>query len=68
MFTTTRASGPETRKGRSGKSDPITSFVINSADEYSLTARRAQRLADRFGLTEHRARVVAELCWETARG
>ena len=38
-------------------------FVNHDADEFNLAARRRQRLIALFGMTERRARVVADLAW-----
>lgn len=62
------ASARKTRKARTvGAVQASTHFVINGSDEDNLIGRRAQRLVRDFGLTDRRARVVADLCWEGAR-
>lgn len=58
-----RAGGLKTRKAGTATVPTSAIFINSNADEDNLTARRVQRLVERFGITERRARVFAELAF-----
>jgi len=58
-----RAPNPETRKAGALYTPTSANFITSNSDEDNLTARRVQRLVDRLGISERRARVFAELAF-----
>jgi hypothetical protein len=52
-----------------GQAKRVTTNVINYGnDQLNLTARRAQHLVRALGLSNHRARLIADLAWQTLGG
>ena len=70
MLITSGIVARKTQAGRTATVRPTTILLTSNIDQDNLTARRTQRLVDHFGLTEHRARIVADLAFggDHARG
>lgn len=64
MASPARAASPaKTRKGRTATVRPSTNIVIHGTDDDNLNWQRVQRLASLFGLTNARAKIIADLAW-----
>jgi hypothetical protein len=58
------AAAPDKQKGRPVAGGGLSINLVNHDTETNtLAARRMQRLADRFGLSGSRARLISDLVW-----